>query len=202
LLFHSCCKFPPTTEETQSQTHDKEASQSSVRFQCTNRTRIECKRYIDSNLIIHQQQLTIVLSAGDILELLHDYGDGWAECTLKGKQGLVPISFYVVLPEPTTNTASTDTTKQLKITVIEGKDLEVKDLISSDPFCVVKVGNQEHKTRVLKNNLNPKWSETFTFQIPADQISHLVIKFAVLDYDRFTKGMHFIIDIDYSLTKL
>ena len=48
----------------------------------------------------------------------------------------------------------------LDVTVVEGVDLQAKDLNNkSDPFCVVKLGEQQEQTTpVINNNLNPKWN--------------------------------------------
>lgn len=35
----------------------------------------------------------------------------------------------------------------------------------SDPFVVIKCGSQEFKTRVIDDNLNPVWNETFQFNV-------------------------------------
>lgn len=35
----------------------------------------------------------------------------------------------------------------------------------ADPYCVVTVGNQEEKTRVESNTLNPRWVQAMKFEI-------------------------------------
>ncbi len=56
----------------------------------------------------------------------------------------------------------------------------------SDPFVVLKLGNVSHKTKVIKKNLNPVWSETFTFHnhINTDRDT---LCLEVWDWDRFSK---------------
>eukprot|EP00003_Mantamonas_plastica_P018284 TRINITY_DN2996_c0_g1_i3.p1 TRINITY_DN2996_c0_g1~~TRINITY_DN2996_c0_g1_i3.p1 ORF type:complete len:1456 (+),score=625.75 TRINITY_DN2996_c0_g1_i3:616-4368(+) len=70
----------------------------------------------------------------------------------------------------------------LKVTVLEGKDLEKKDLSgSSDPFCVLEFQEQEKQTAVKEKNLNPNWGETFkfsVFEVPQ------TFKMTVYDYDK------------------
>lgn len=52
-------------------------------------------------------------------------------------------------------------TGKLFVTVVEAADLIASSDGKSDPFCVIKVGdNQESATPVVKNDLNPKWNYT------------------------------------------
>eukprot|EP00949_MAST-11_sp_MAST-11-sp1_P003596 g3596.t1 len=77
----------------------------------------------------------------------------------------------------------------IRITIERAKNLKVADLItigglaSSDPFVVTTVGDQRHKTKVIKNNLNPVWDDTHDYQLDADHKNK--IKFEVFDWDRF-----------------
>lgn len=54
----------------------------------------------------------------------------------------------------------------LKVRVVKGINLAVRDRKSSDPYVVIKLGNQTVKTRVIKRNLNPVWDEELTLSIP------------------------------------
>lgn len=50
---------------------------------------------------------------------------------------------------------------KLLVTVVEAADLIASSDGKSDPFCVIKVGeNQESATTVVKNDLNPHWNYT------------------------------------------
>ncbi|XP_061339857.1 protein C2-DOMAIN ABA-RELATED 11-like [Gastrolobium bilobum] len=51
----------------------------------------------------------------------------------------------------------------LKVIVVQGKRLVIRDFKSSDPYVVVKLGNQTSKTRVINCCLNPVWNEELTF---------------------------------------
>ncbi|KAG2407078.1 Protein C2-DOMAIN ABA-RELATED 11 [Vigna angularis] len=64
----------------------------------------------------------------------------------------------------------------LKVIVVQGKRLVIRDFKSSDPYVVVKLGNQEHckcfiimnqtaKTRVIHCSLNPVWNEELSFTL-------------------------------------
>eukprot|EP01099_Mayorella_cantabrigiensis_P002334 TRINITY_DN2023_c0_g2_i1.p1 TRINITY_DN2023_c0_g2~~TRINITY_DN2023_c0_g2_i1.p1 ORF type:complete len:285 (-),score=82.25 TRINITY_DN2023_c0_g2_i1:443-1171(-) len=50
----------------------------------------------------------------------------------------------------------------------------------SDPYVIVKLGDQEEKTPVVDKNLNPRWAYDFSFGVAnSDQI----VLFSVYDYD-------------------
>ncbi|KAI5056346.1 hypothetical protein GOP47_0028164 [Adiantum capillus-veneris] len=70
----------------------------------------------------------------------------------------------------------------LKIKVIKGTDLVVRDLFSSDPYVKLSIGEHEVKTRVIRNDLNPKWNEELTLAVPDPP---LPLKLYVLDRDMF-----------------
>ncbi|XP_043688107.1 protein C2-DOMAIN ABA-RELATED 11 [Telopea speciosissima] len=70
----------------------------------------------------------------------------------------------------------------LKVTVAQGKRLVVRDFKSSDPYVIVKLGNQTVKTKVINSCLNPVWNEEFTFSV-TEPIG--VLNLEVFDRDRF-----------------
>lgn len=52
----------------------------------------------------------------------------------------------------------------IKVKVVEAKDLKKSDLIGkSDPFVIISVENERAQTKVISNNLNPVWNESFPF---------------------------------------
>ncbi|KAM7278204.1 hypothetical protein ACFE04_005338 [Oxalis oulophora] len=53
----------------------------------------------------------------------------------------------------------------LKIHVKRGVNLAIRDVSSSDPYVVIKMGHQKLKTRVVKKNINPEWNEDLTLSI-------------------------------------
>ncbi|KAL7593818.1 probable ADP-ribosylation factor GTPase-activating protein AGD11 [Lactuca sativa] len=71
----------------------------------------------------------------------------------------------------------------IKVNVVRGIDLVIRDVRSSDPYVMLCLGNQSVKTRVIKNNLNPVWNEKLMLSIP-DDIPPL--KVVVFDKDKFT----------------
>ncbi|CAN6448386.1 unnamed protein product [Victoria cruziana] len=70
----------------------------------------------------------------------------------------------------------------LKVIVVQGKRLVIRDFTSSDPYVILKLENQTFKTKVINSCLNPVWNEEFTFSV-AD--SFATLKLEVMDKDRF-----------------
>ncbi|KAJ8465831.1 hypothetical protein OPV22_028383 [Ensete ventricosum] len=70
----------------------------------------------------------------------------------------------------------------LKVIIVQGKNLVIRDFTSSDPYVVVKVGNQSAKTKVINSCLNPVWNEEmiFTLKEPLG-----ILNLEVFDRDRF-----------------
>ncbi|PSR87860.1 Protein C2-DOMAIN ABA-RELATED like [Actinidia chinensis var. chinensis] len=71
----------------------------------------------------------------------------------------------------------------LRIHVLRGINLAVRDVCSSDPYVVVRMGKQKLKTRVVKKNVNPEWNEDLTLSISDP---NLPIKISVYDKDTFS----------------
>ncbi|WOL19190.1 protein C2-DOMAIN ABA-RELATED 11 [Canna indica] len=71
----------------------------------------------------------------------------------------------------------------LKVNIVRGKKLVVRDFMSSDPYVVVKLGNQAAKTKVVKSCLNPVWNDEFSFNIKE---RFGVLELEVFDRNRFT----------------
>ncbi|XP_074582034.1 putative ADP-ribosylation factor GTPase-activating protein AGD11 isoform X1 [Curcuma longa] len=75
----------------------------------------------------------------------------------------------------------------IKVDVIRGTNLAIRDMVSSDPYVILSLGHQSMKTRVIKNNLNPVWNEKLMLSIP-DPIPPL--KLQVYDKDTFSTDDH------------
>ncbi|KAF9597828.1 hypothetical protein IFM89_021913 [Coptis chinensis] len=71
----------------------------------------------------------------------------------------------------------------LKIRVCRGINLAVRDVRSSDPYVVIKIGKQKVKTSVMYNNVNPEWNEDLTLSISD---ASLPVKLTVYDKDTFS----------------
>lgn len=72
----------------------------------------------------------------------------------------------------------------LRIRIIRGINLAIRDIRTSDPYIVLTMGNQKVQTRVIKRTTNPEWNEEFTFTISDPRIP---INLTVYDHDRFSK---------------
>ncbi|GKC02744.1 ADP-ribosylation factor GTPase-activating protein AGD12-like protein [Tanacetum coccineum] len=70
----------------------------------------------------------------------------------------------------------------LKITILQGANLAVRDMLSSDPYVVVSLGEQA-QTTIQKSNLNPIWNEDLMLSVPED---YGPVKLQVFDYDTFS----------------
>ncbi|XP_074338960.1 protein C2-DOMAIN ABA-RELATED 9-like [Apium graveolens] len=71
----------------------------------------------------------------------------------------------------------------LKIKIRRGRNLAVRDAVSSDPYVVVLMGRQKLKTQVIHDNCNPVWNEELTLSI---KDLSLPIKLTVYDKDTFS----------------
>lgn len=54
----------------------------------------------------------------------------------------------------------------LRVKVVEAKNLIAKDIGfvkkgKSDPYAIIRIGAQSFRTKVISNDLNPEWNETF-----------------------------------------
>ncbi|PWZ04958.1 putative ADP-ribosylation factor GTPase-activating protein AGD13 [Zea mays] len=72
----------------------------------------------------------------------------------------------------------------LKVKVIRGTKLAVRDLMSSNPYVVLNLGQQKAKTFVSKCNRNPVWNEEFKLSV-SQQCGPL--KLQVFDHDMLSK---------------
>lgn len=71
----------------------------------------------------------------------------------------------------------------IKIDIIRGTNLAIRDVMSSDPYVIINLGHQTMKTKVVKSSLNPVWNERLMLSIP-DPVP--LLKLQVYDKDTFT----------------
>ena len=74
----------------------------------------------------------------------------------------------------------------VSVQLLEGRNLIVKDLTSSDPYCVLTIGSQSRKSKTKYRMLNPTYNETFDFSW--NGIDQLTVE--VYDNDKLTKDDH------------
>ncbi|XP_074579972.1 protein C2-DOMAIN ABA-RELATED 3-like isoform X2 [Curcuma longa] len=72
----------------------------------------------------------------------------------------------------------------LRVRVVKGINLAYRDATGSDPYVVVRMGNQKLKTSVKKNNVNPIWNEDLTLTVsnPLQPV-----KLVLYDKDTFSR---------------
>ena len=56
-------------------------------------------------------------------------------------------------------------TYSVELTIINVLDIPVADVMSSDPYVKIRVGNEKFKTKVVKNTLFAQYDEKFKFKI-------------------------------------
>ncbi|KAJ0081325.1 hypothetical protein Patl1_11393 [Pistacia atlantica] len=71
----------------------------------------------------------------------------------------------------------------LKVKVIKGVNLAIRDMMSSDPYVVLSLGQQTTQTTIIKSNLNPVWNEELMLSVPQD---YGPVKLRVFDHDTFS----------------
>lgn len=71
----------------------------------------------------------------------------------------------------------------LKVKIIKGTNMAIRDMLSSDPYVVLTLGQQKVQTTVVKSNLNPVWNEELMLSVPQE---YGVVKLEVYDYDTFS----------------
>ncbi|KAB2026933.1 hypothetical protein ES319_D06G255100v1 [Gossypium barbadense] len=54
----------------------------------------------------------------------------------------------------------------LKVKVVKGINLAIRDMLTSDPYVVLTLGKQTIQTAVIKSNLNPVWNEELMLSVP------------------------------------
>ncbi|KAG0457657.1 hypothetical protein HPP92_022814 [Vanilla planifolia] len=78
---------------------------------------------------------------------------------------------------------ATETIGSLKVKVVRGIDLAIRDFSSSDPYVVLSMGQQKSKTAVIHGNLNPIWNEVLQLAVPQ---RYCALKLQVFDHDVFS----------------
>jgi len=73
---------------------------------------------------------------------------------------------------------------KIEITIVEAQNLKNADMFSkSDPYVVFQIFDKTVKTRVIQNDLNPKWGTRFTVVIAYPHKQEVTIKFKIMDED-------------------
>ncbi|TVU28304.1 hypothetical protein EJB05_19817 [Eragrostis curvula] len=72
---------------------------------------------------------------------------------------------------------------QLNITVVKGTNMAVRDMLTSDPYVILSLGEQKAQTTVKKSDLNPVWNEVLKLSVPRN---YGPLKLQVYDHDMFS----------------
>ena len=68
----------------------------------------------------------------------------------------------------------------------QAQHLPKMDLVGSvDPYVVLRLGNTEHKSSIVKKNYSPEWHEDFVFSVSDEEREDLVL--TLYDWDRMSK---------------
>ncbi|KAI4962795.1 hypothetical protein ZWY2020_025337 [Hordeum vulgare] len=70
----------------------------------------------------------------------------------------------------------------VKVRVTRGVNLAIRDLRSSDPYVVVRMGKQKLKTRVVRKSINPEWNDELTLSVEDPTVP---VQLDVFDKDTF-----------------
>ncbi|XP_034032466.1 synaptotagmin-1b [Thalassophryne amazonica] len=86
------------------------------------------------------------------------------------------------------------TAGKLTVVILEAKNLKKMDVGGlSDPYVKIHLMQngkrlKKKKTTTKKNTLNPYYNESFSFEVPCEQIEKVQIAVTVLDYDKIGKN--------------
>ncbi|XP_067876130.1 synaptotagmin-1-like [Heterodontus francisci] len=86
------------------------------------------------------------------------------------------------------------TAGKLTVIVLEAKNLKKMDVGGlSDPYVKIHLMQngkrlKKKKTTIKKNTLNPYYNESFSFEVPFEQIQKVQVVITVLDYDKLGKN--------------
>ncbi|KAL7878547.1 hypothetical protein AOLI_G00095210 [Acnodon oligacanthus] len=86
------------------------------------------------------------------------------------------------------------TAGKLTVVILEAKNLKKMDVGGlSDPYVKIHLMQngkrlKKKKTTIKKNTLNPYYNESFSFEVPSEQIQKVQVVVTVLDYDKIGKN--------------
>ncbi|TSM36106.1 Synaptotagmin-1 [Bagarius yarrelli] len=86
------------------------------------------------------------------------------------------------------------TAGKLTVCILEAKNLKKMDVGGlSDPYVKIQLLQngkrlKKKKTTVKKNTLNPYYNESFSFEIPLEQMQKILVVVTVFDYDKIGKN--------------
>uniref|UniRef100_A0A671KQR6 Synaptotagmin-1-like n=2 Tax=Sinocyclocheilus anshuiensis TaxID=1608454 RepID=A0A671KQR6_9TELE len=124
-------------------------------------------------------QITIPMNCVDLGQPLHEWRDLESGEKEEEKLGDICISLRYV-----------PTAGKLTVNIMEAKNLKKMDVGGlSDPYVKMVLQHngkrlKKKKTTVKKNTLNPYFNESFSFEVPFEQIRKVQLLITVYDYDK------------------
>uniref|UniRef100_A0A3P8WQL9 Synaptotagmin 2 n=1 Tax=Cynoglossus semilaevis TaxID=244447 RepID=A0A3P8WQL9_CYNSE len=129
-------------------------------------------------------EIKIPMNTIDLGQPIHEWKDlSGGEKEEQEKLGDICISLRYV-----------PTAGKLTICILEAKNLKKMDVGGlSDPYVKINLLQngkrlKKKKTTVKKNTLNPYYNESFSFEIPLEQMQKIQAVITVLDYDKIGKN--------------
>lgn len=74
----------------------------------------------------------------------------------------------------------------VNVKLVACRDMVIKDVFSSDPYCILKLGLQSHKSTIKYNTLNPQYNEHYSFSWNGQD----KLKIEFFDKDNFSSDDH------------
>jgi hypothetical protein len=85
----------------------------------------------------------------------------------------------------------------LTVNVLRCKHLNKADLLGlSDPYVRLQLNDNIQKTKVIRNNLNPEWKETFSMIVNDPESD--VLEISVYDWDQVLSFLCFLIVCNFA----
>ncbi|XP_051779461.1 synaptotagmin VIII [Erpetoichthys calabaricus] len=129
-------------------------------------------------------ELRIPLDSIDLNQVIEDWGE-LTEASKSEQENLGDICFSL---------RYVPTSSKLTVVILEARNLKKMDINGmSDPYVKMqlildKKKWKKKKTSVKKNTLNPYFNESFSFEVPFEQIQNIQLVISVWDYDKMTKN--------------
>lgn len=124
-------------------------------------------------------EVKIPLNHVDLAQTIEEWRD---LSSVEGEQGILGDICFSLRYVPTAG--------KLTVVVLEAKNLKKMDVGGlSDPYVKIALmmnGKRlkKKKTSIKKCTLNPYYNESFTFEVPFEQIQKVTLVITVVDYDR------------------
>lgn len=86
----------------------------------------------------------------------------------------------------------------INLKLVEGRNFIIKDILTSDPYCVLSVGLQKRRSKIKRRCLNPVYNEDFNFSWDGRD----PLKIEIYDHDDLSKDDHMgVVNVDLDFLK-